>query len=57
MFFGIFVILSSVAPHRGQLAAKCNPVATQQEIGSQLWAGEMPDSNKGLQDIRTRDCS
>ncbi len=24
-FFGVFVIFSSVAPHRGQLAAKCNP--------------------------------
>jgi hypothetical protein len=25
-------------------------VATHQEIGSQLWAGQMPDSNLGLQD-------
>ncbi len=25
-------------------------VATHQEIGSQLWAGETPDSNPGLQD-------
>jgi hypothetical protein len=25
-------------------------VATHQTIGSQLWAGEMPDSNPGLQD-------
>jgi hypothetical protein len=25
-------------------------VATHQEIGSQLWAGEMPDSNPGLED-------
>jgi hypothetical protein len=25
-------------------------VATPQEIGSQLWAGETPDSNPGLQD-------
>jgi hypothetical protein len=25
MFFGIFVIFSSVALQRGQLAAKCNP--------------------------------
>jgi hypothetical protein len=25
-------------------------VATHQEIGSQLWAGETPDSNLGLQD-------
>ncbi len=25
-------------------------VAPHQEIGSQLWAGEMPDSNPGLQD-------
>jgi hypothetical protein len=25
-------------------------VATHQKIGSQLWAGEMPDSNPGLQD-------
>jgi hypothetical protein len=25
-------------------------VATQQEIGSQLWAGDMPDLNLGLQD-------
>jgi hypothetical protein len=47
----IFVILSSVAPHRGQPAAKCHPkVATHQEIGSQLWAGETPDLNPGLQD-------
>ncbi len=27
-------------------------VATHQEIGSQLWAGETPDSNPGLQDNR-----
>ncbi len=47
----IFVIFSSVAPHRGQPAAKCHPkVATHQEIGSQLWAGETPDSNPGQQD-------
>ncbi len=26
-------------------------VATHQKIGSQLWAGETPDSNPGLQDI------
>ncbi len=55
MFLGyqrfIFVIVSSVAPHRGQPAAKCHPwVATHQEIGSQLWAGETLDSNQGLQD-------
>ncbi len=55
MFLGnqrfIFVIFSSVAPHRGQPAAKGHPwVATHQEIGSQLWAGETPDSNPGLQD-------
>jgi hypothetical protein len=55
MFLGnqqfIFVIFSFVAPHRGQPAAKCHPwVATHQEIGSQLWAGETPDSNPGLQD-------
>jgi hypothetical protein len=25
-------------------------VATHREIGSQLWAGETPDSNSGLQD-------
>jgi hypothetical protein len=55
MFLGnqrfFFVIFSSVAPHRGQPAAKCHPcVATHQEIGSQLWAGETPDSNPGLQD-------
>jgi hypothetical protein len=25
-------------------------VATHQEIGSQLWAGETPDLNPGLQD-------
>jgi hypothetical protein len=55
MFLGnqwfIFVIFSSVAPHRGQPAAKYHPkVATHQEIGSQLWAGETPDSNPGLQD-------
>ncbi len=25
-------------------------VATHQTIGSQLWAGEMPDLNPGLQD-------
>ncbi len=42
MFLGnqrfIIVIFSSVAPHRGQPAAKCHPwVATHQEIGSQLW--------------------
>ncbi len=36
-------------------------VATHQEIGNQLWDGEMPDSNLGLQDsnpgcrIRTRE--
>ncbi len=48
----IFLIFSSVAPHRGQPAAKCHPkVATNQKIGSQLWAGETPDSNPGLQDI------
>ncbi len=49
----IFVIFffSSVAPHRGQSAAKYHPkVATHQEIGSQLWAGETPDLNPGLQD-------
>jgi hypothetical protein len=47
----IFIIFSSVAPHRGQPAAKCHPkVATHQKIGSQLWAGETPDSNPGLQD-------
>jgi hypothetical protein len=55
MFLGnqlfIFVIFSSVAPHRGQPAAKCQrKVATHQEIGSQLWAGETLDSNPGLQD-------
>ncbi len=32
---------------RGQVPSQ---VATHQEIGSQLWAGESPDSNPGLQD-------
>jgi hypothetical protein len=60
LFFSLYVFgepavhfrkFSSVAPHRGQPAAKCHPwVATHQEIGSQLWAGETPDSNPGLQD-------
>ncbi len=47
----IFIIFFSVAPHRGQPAAKYHPkVATHQKIASQLWAGEMPDLNPGLQD-------
>jgi hypothetical protein len=47
----MFIIFFSVAPHRGQPAAKYHPkVATHQEIGSQLWAGETPDLNLGLQD-------
>jgi hypothetical protein len=55
MFFSkqwfIFGFFSSVAPHRGQSAAMWPfQVATHQEIGNQLWAGETPDSNLGLQE-------
>jgi hypothetical protein len=44
----IFVIFSFVAPHRSQQVP--SQVATHQEIGSHLWAGDMPDLNPGLQD-------
>ncbi len=37
----------SVAPPQSQAPSQ---VATHQEIGSQLWAGETLDSNPGLQD-------
>jgi hypothetical protein len=46
----IFVIFSSVAPHRVQPDQVPSQVATHQEIGSQVWAAEAPDSNPGLQD-------
>jgi hypothetical protein len=49
MFLVFFVIFPSVAPQRGQAAAKCQ-VATLKKIGSLLWAAETPDPNPALQD-------
>jgi hypothetical protein len=47
-----FIIFSSVAPHRGQPAAKCHPrwQPTKEDWQSAVgWGpGEMPDSNPGL---------
>ncbi len=51
MFLGIFIIFSSVAPHRRSARSQVqSQVATHQKLGGQLWTGEMPDSNPGLQD-------
>ncbi len=49
MLFRFFRNFSSVAPHRGPSQVQ-SQVATHQEIGSQLWARETPNSNPGLQD-------
>jgi hypothetical protein len=51
MFFGVYVIFTCVAPHRGQLAAKCNPRwQPTRRLAVSCELGEMPDSNPGLQD-------
>ncbi len=52
-----FVIFSSVAPSQRSAHSQVpSQVATHKEIGSQLWAGEMPDSNLGLQDSSLACC-
>ncbi len=45
----IFVIFSSCRPSQRHSQVP-SQVATHQESGSQLWAGEMKDLNPGLQD-------
>jgi hypothetical protein len=46
-FHNFFRCCSYQRSARSQVSSQ---VATHQEIGSQLWAGETPDSNAGLQD-------
>ncbi len=41
---------------RSALSQVPSQVATHQKIGSQLWAGETPDSNPGLQDNSQAHC-
>jgi hypothetical protein len=47
IFHNFFLCCPSQRSARGQVPSQ---VATHQEMGNQLWAGETPDSNPGLQD-------
>ncbi len=47
IFHNFFLCCPSQRSARSQVPSQ---VATHQEMGNQLWAGETPDSNPGLQD-------
>ncbi len=60
-FFSLYMFFGEPAVHFSQFFLCCpsqrsacsqvpSQVATHQEMGNQLWAGETPDSNPGLQD-------
>jgi hypothetical protein len=48
--FSLYVCLYISSPLSPLTEVSPSQVATHQTFGSQLWAGEMPDSNLGLHD-------